>query len=98
MGTEDGQFVQAPEKDTLGASYDPRKRPWYREALSRGEDTSISSPYRSTSGDMVCSVIGKVYDNNRRLLGVLSIDYSLAELTNRIFAASFQFSGIIIGK
>ena len=96
MGTEDGQFVQAPEKDTLGAGYDPRKRPWYKEAMASKDDVSISSPYQSSSGAMVCSVIGKVYDTKRGILGILSIDYSLAELTKALDAIRVGSTGYIV--
>ncbi len=96
LGTESGQFAQAPEKDTLGAGYDPRKRPWYQEALKSKEDISVSTPYQSSSGEMVCSVISRVYNERNKLMGALSIDYSLAALTKALDAIQVGRTGYIV--
>ncbi len=96
LGTEGGQFAQAPEKDTLGAGYDPRKRPWYQEALKSKDDISVSTPYQSSSGEMVCSVISRVYDKQDKLMGALSIDYSLGALTRALDAIQVGKTGYVL--
>lgn len=96
VGFEDGGFIQAPEKDTLGPGYDPRKRPWYQEAKAAPEDISISNPYLSSSGEMVVGITSKVYDNNSKLIGIFDIDISLAQLTNYLSNISIGETGYVI--
>ena len=95
-GMEDGGFIQAPEKDTLGPGYDPRKRPWYQEAKDSPTDISISNPYLSSSGEMVVGITSKIYDNNKKFVGIFDIDISLAQLTNYLNTISIGKTGYVI--
>lgn len=79
-GTIDGKFYSAPRKD-LGADYDPRERPWYKTAMSKPGQLTISSPYQSkTLGEWVVG-IGKAFPDKS---GVLSAEVKIADLNNVI--------------
>jgi len=93
MGAEDGGIIQAPEGDTFGAGFDPRRRPWYRDAMDNPSDINLSKVYTSTSGDLVASVTSKVYDSSRGLAGVVSIDLDLSELSSYINRLKIGDSG-----
>ena len=78
FGTRDGGFVQAPD-DTLGAGFDPRKRPWYEAAL-KTDAVALTEFYQSDNGNLVTTV-AKSVRRDGRLLGVVGIDINLQALT-----------------
>lgn len=68
------------DKPVFPAGYDPRTRPWYREAMSKG-DFVISPPYRYASVDdigITCAV--PVIGRDGLLAGVLGMDILLRNL------------------
>ncbi|MDL2207124.1 response regulator [Desulfovibrio sp. OttesenSCG-928-M16] len=87
MGNTDGQFTQAPAGLSKAPGYDPRQRPWYQEAMLDADELTFTSPYVSSDGINVCSILIKTYDHDGALLGLVGIDYSLdallADLDNR---------------
>ncbi|MDR3281033.1 MAG: hypothetical protein LBT23_11015, partial [Synergistaceae bacterium] len=62
MANDDGQYAQAPEGHIKSAHYDPRKRSWYVEAISSDTEVTVTSPYLTTGGGMVCSIMVKTRD------------------------------------
>ena len=82
MANKDGQYAQAPEGHIKSPNYDPRVRSWYIEAMADSNEVTVTSPYLTTGGGMVCSIMTKTYDRNNNLLGLLGIDYSLQLLTD----------------
>ena len=77
----DGQYAQAPEGSYKSPGYDPRGRSWYLEAMADENEVTATSPYLTTGGGMVCSIMVKTYDTAGLTLGLLGIDYSLDSLT-----------------
>lgn len=53
MANDDGQYAQAPEGYIKYAGYDPRTRPWYRQAMNSPDAVIISAPYLASEGDLV---------------------------------------------
>jgi signal transduction histidine kinase/CheY-like chemotaxis protein len=80
MANDDGQYAQAPEGHIKLAGYDPRQRSWYIEAIQGEHDVTITSPYLTTGGGMVCSIMVKTCDPEGNPLGLLGVDYSLQSL------------------
>lgn len=95
-GMEDGGFIQAPEHDTLGAGYDPRKRPWYQEAKAAQDDINISNPYLSSSGEMVVGITSKIYNQDNKFAGIFDIDISLKQLTDYLNTIVIGNTGYVI--
>ena len=100
IGFSDGTIIEANEpnkaNDTFGPGYDPRKRPWYTQAMEKQSDANVSLPYVSSSGDVVCSVTNKVYDPVRTLIGVLAIDFNLSGLTNYLANLKIGDTGHVV--
>lgn len=95
LGTAEGGFNMFPE-DSLPAGYDPRKRPWYKEALGSGEDSIISKAYMSTTRVPVSSVVAKVFDAQRRVVGAIGIDINLSTLTRVTSALHIGQTGYVM--
>ncbi|MDR2724577.1 MAG: hypothetical protein LBC90_00610, partial [Candidatus Adiutrix sp.] len=100
VGFSDGTIIEANEpgkdNDTFGPGYDPRKRPWYTQALAKRDDINISLPYISSSKDVVCSITHKVYNSSRENIGVLAIDFVLSGLTNYLAELKIGRTGNIV--
>lgn len=82
-GTSSGQMIIEPQQD-LPAGYDPRKRPWYQQAMEEKGQSIITEPYIDAfTGDMVITIAQTVQDGS----GVMAIDLNiknLAEVGNQI--------------
>lgn len=96
MANEDGQFVQAPEGLVKGPGYDPRLRPWYKEAMDNPVDLTFTAPYVSSDEKTVCSILVKTYDEYGRFLGVVGIDYNLQSLLVNLDARRILNSGYLV--
>jgi methyl-accepting chemotaxis protein len=100
VGFSDGTIIEANQpgkaNDSFGPGYDPRKRPWYIQAVEKQDDVNVSLPYISSSGDVVCSVTHKVYDPARALIGVLAIDFNLSGLTDYLAKLKIGRTGHVV--
>ena len=96
MANDDGQYMQAPEGHIKYAGYDPRKRSWYRELMASGKAVTVSSPYLTSGGGIVCSIMVKTSDHERRPLGMVGVDYSLRSLTQDLDGRKILHTGYVI--
>jgi signal transduction histidine kinase len=97
MANDDGQYAQAPDGLYKTAGYDPRTRPWYKEAMADTDEVTVTTPYQTTtSADMVTSIVVKTYDANDKPLGFLGIDYRLETLTNDLHARRILETGYLV--
>jgi methyl-accepting chemotaxis protein len=100
VGFSDGTIIEANEpgkaNDTFGPGYDPRKRPWYTQAMEKKDDFNISLPYVSSSKDVVCSVTSKVYDPSGRVIGIAAIDFNLSGLTSYLAKLKIGQTGHVV--
>ena len=97
MANEDGQYAQAPEGHIKSAKYDPRERSWYKEMMrNSSQEITVSTPYLTTGGGMVCSIMIKTYDPEEKPLGMLGVDYSLQSLTADLGVRQILKTGYII--
>lgn len=80
MGTEDGGFLQAPD-DRLSAGYDPRTRPWYRDAEKAKGKTIVSEAYLSVNNKVVYTIAKAMYDDANKMVGVIALDMNIDELS-----------------
>ncbi|MEK4713880.1 methyl-accepting chemotaxis protein [Sporosarcina sp. FSL K6-5500] len=78
IGTDKGLFIQEPDVG-IPADYDPRKRPWYIEAMDKKGEVIISDPYISAStNEMVVTLSQVIKDGS----GVAAVDINLNHLQN----------------
>lgn len=96
MANDDGQYAQAPEGHIKYAGYDPRKRSWYKELMASGKAVTVSSPYLTSGGGMVCSIMVKTSDPEHRPLGMVGVDYSLLSLTVDLDGRKILNTGYVI--
>jgi len=82
VGNKDGLFIQSPDDPPVPADYDPRQRPWYKDAMNRKGEIIISPPYvDAATSDIIVTVARTTADGS----GVVGIDLNLkkmAELVN----------------
>lgn len=82
IGTNKGEMIRQPYYE-YDSSYDPRERPWYKQAID-SNSAIITAPYISTSsGELVITIAQKLADGS----GVYGVDISiemLKELANNI--------------
>ncbi|WP_027721571.1 methyl-accepting chemotaxis protein [Maridesulfovibrio zosterae] len=93
-GMEDGTFIMAPG-DKMPQGYDPRKRPWYREAENSLDETSFSKAYKSTTGDAVSTITAKIKKDGS-LIGIVGIDINLSTLTDVVSAIKVGKTGYVM--
>ncbi len=84
----DGTGWQAPP------DFDPRKRGWYKKALAANGKVIFSEPYVNASlGKIIFSVCIPVWDENRKLLGVLGSDVDMDGLNSLVSSLKIQGAG-----
>jgi signal transduction histidine kinase/AmiR/NasT family two-component response regulator len=96
MANDDGQYAQAPEGHIKLAGYDPRQRSWYQESISDSREVTITTPYLTTGGGMVCSIMVKTYDAGGKPLGLLGVDYSLESLIKDLDNRRIMETGYLV--
>lgn len=90
-GSADGRF-QVNKPTDLPADYDPRVRPWYKEALAANR-TILTKPYMDmVTNELVVSITAPV-NSAGSLVGVAGVDLSLKILTEMINSLDFQGVG-----
>ena len=81
VGQANGVFTQRPDA-AMPAGYDPRERPWYKQAVSAGQ-TMLTPPYVAAVGGLIVTIAMPVKKGGE-LLGVVGGDLSLNSLVNII--------------
>ena len=87
LGTESGGFTMRPDEQ-MPADYDPRTRPWYKDALAAG-GTTLTEPYvDAATGELIITIATPA-----RPAGVVGGYLSLQTLVNIINALNFDGIG-----
>ena len=81
VGQANGVFTQRPDA-TMPAGYDPRERPWYKQAVRAGQ-TMLTPPYVAAVGGLIVTIAMPVKKGGD-LLGVVGGDLSLNSLVKII--------------
>ena len=91
FGDSQGGFTIRPDSQ-MPDGFDPRTRPWYKDALI-SRTTSLTEPYiDAVTGQMIIS-IGTQVKKAEQTLGVVGADLSLQALTDTINALNFNGMG-----
>lgn len=94
VGTKHGGFSMG-NQTPLPPGYDPRARPWYKEAIASKGSPIISKAYQSTTGDVVVTAAETILRNGN-VEGVVGIDVTLAELTEFIKQVRIGDTGYVM--
>ncbi|BBE30044.1 methyl-accepting chemotaxis protein [Tepiditoga spiralis] len=82
MGLPDGTMITTPPP--VSSDYDPRVRPWYKDALEKNGEIVITDPYAdSSSGEMLITVT-KAIIKNGEVVGVIGLDLNMNELVTKL--------------
>lgn len=83
IGSVDGGFISSFTGE-MSAGYDPRSRPWYKDAIASG-NVILTESYYSVDLDAIAIGIAKpVYDYDNKLAGVCAIEVNLETLTELV--------------
>jgi methyl-accepting chemotaxis protein len=93
-GTEDGGFVQYPLEELGG--YDPRQRPWYKQALASPNAPIITEAYQDVIGKPVVTSALVVKNKQGDIIGVQGLDVTLSTLTDILSNTKLGESGYLI--
>ncbi|WP_107950553.1 methyl-accepting chemotaxis protein [Lysinibacillus parviboronicapiens] len=78
IGTADGKLLDEPAQE-YPSDFDPRTRPWYKQALENKGQVTITAPYvTQTSGDIVITITQALQDGS----GVIGLDLNISTLSN----------------
>jgi methyl-accepting chemotaxis protein len=93
FGSADGTMTMYPSEE-LPPDYDPRKRPWYTDAVSVG-DSTLTEPYTDAStGQLIVTATTPVFDGTN-LLGVVGGDIDIGILGDLV--RSIDLGGVGYG-
>ncbi len=91
LGGQDGSFLMRPAEE-MPADYDPRARPWYKDAIAAGGST-LTEPYvDAASGELVITIATPAQQSGRNI-GVVGGDLGLKVLVEIINALDFDGMG-----
>ncbi|MGR9047153.1 methyl-accepting chemotaxis protein [Halobacillus faecis] len=92
MGVEESGETITDSTLTLPSEFDPRERPWYKDAVENG-DLIWTAPYMDTNtNETIMSVARAVVDDNE-VMGVFSIDLNMNSLLNLVEGVKIADSG-----
>ena len=91
VGDKDGKFITYPDAK-MPAGYDPRARPWYKDAVNSSGPT-VTEPYiDATTGNLVISVVNAI-SKAGQTQGVAGGDLGLQAIADSINALDFNGMG-----
>jgi methyl-accepting chemotaxis protein len=89
VGTQTGHMILSP-KDALPKGYDPRTRPWYKQALDNKGHVVATDPYiDAITGNPVVTIARATDDGT----GVAAVDLNLVKLADTVKAVQIGTSG-----
>ncbi|NKQ10070.1 methyl-accepting chemotaxis protein [Pseudomonas sp. SST3] len=88
---DDGEFIVYPRLE-LPADFDPRQRPWYKDAIAAAS-TTLTEPYVDTATNELVISAATPAKRGGRNLGVVGGDLSLRVLVDTINALDFDGLG-----
>ena len=96
MGTRYGGFITTQTNKQFAAGYDPRKRPWWNQAMAQKGKPVLSKAYFSTIGDFVTSAVKSFNGPDGEVLYVPGIAMSLKQLSEIVSQLRIGETGVLI--
>ncbi len=91
FGNEEGGFLQYPT-DKINGGYDPRERPWYKDAERNNGKSFLGEPYYfEFNKDTIVSISKEIKGNDGNI--VISSDISLKTITKAVDSVKFGETG-----
>ena len=83
VGTKNGDMFMRPveSEKQLPADFDPRTRPWYKDAVAKPNEVIITDPYIDVvTKDTLVTVSKAVKSSKGEIVGAVGIDLSMAKI------------------
>ena len=81
FGETNGHYHIWPLDDAVPADYDPRTRPWYLDAVGKG-DATLTEPYRDITTNVETVTAAMPVKRDGRLAGVVAADFTTEQLSS----------------
>ncbi|SDI44138.1 methyl-accepting chemotaxis protein [Pseudomonas panipatensis] len=91
LGQADGSFTMRPN-DKMPDGYDPRTRPWYKDAVAAG-GTTLTEPYVDAATQQLIITIATPAESAGKNIGVVGGDLSLQAIVQIINSLDFDGMG-----
>ncbi|MBM1201435.1 methyl-accepting chemotaxis protein [Pseudomonas fragi] len=91
FGDSQGGFTIRPDSK-MPNGYDPRTRPWYKDAIN-SSSSSLTKPYIDAATGQMVITIGAPVKKAGQTLGVVGADMTLQAITDSINALNFNGMG-----
>ena len=91
FGDSQGGFTIRPDSK-MPDGYDPRTRPWYKDAIN-SSSSSLTKPYIDAATGQMVITIGAPVKKAGQTLGVVGADMTLQAITDSINALNFNGMG-----
>lgn len=82
LGTENGGYIQWPE-ESMTAGFDPSKRPWFKDAVTKNGSIIRTAPYTYKS-QLLTSNARTFTDKNGKILGAIGIDVQPSDISDML--------------
>lgn len=93
VGTDEGGYIFSPSSVMLPSDYDPRERPWYKQAIENKGKVIITDPYIMQGTLEVVLSIAKVTSDAR---GVIALTLNLKTLDDIVKGVKVSNEGYIV--
>jgi len=93
VGTESGVAQLYPWATGIPASYDPRQREWYTRAKQSRSSGWTSTMIDAVSGIPTVTCFKPVFDDKRRLIGVVGADVTTETINQKIIGTQIGKNG-----
>ncbi|KEY90967.1 methyl-accepting chemotaxis protein tlpA [Candidatus Photodesmus blepharus] len=88
-GFSDGSIAYGDKTEDWPKDYDPRNRPWYRDAISK-QELIITKPYKDFDGSIVIS-FAKAFSGSKT--GVLAADLTISSIIDEVLNIKLDHDG-----
>jgi methyl-accepting chemotaxis protein len=95
IGLDTGGYLQWPLWDNA-VNYDPRKRPWYLQALKQPDRAVRAHSYQDINTGAPLLDYLKVFETNDGTRGVVGVDVTLQKLTSMVKEVQFGTQGYLM--
>lgn len=95
FGNDKGEFVQYPIGAEINGGYDPRLRPWYKEALKKPNEIVRSEPYEFSGTGIIGMSFSKFLKGHDGNI-VVGLDITLETITNLAKQTKFFNTGYLM--
>lgn len=90
-----GGFVKYPPSKRFDG-YDARERDWYKKAMAQPGQVVISEIYTTSSNEKVVLCVTTVHNEQDEIVGVITVDFDLKNLSDTISKVKIGDAGFII--